>query len=111
MTLNRRERSRDEAVCGFGLPTWLENACPYCEKHMPLEAILGFGVEMGPKMFGNFAITYICPSCSSMCELHYVNATPLVEAITSFLTLENEPSKPKTREQLIKSSEHNLDVK
>jgi hypothetical protein len=58
----------------FGVPEWMACDCPYCKKKMPSTSVLAFGVDLSPSLFGNLGITYVCPHCDSLCEMHYESA-------------------------------------
>lgn len=99
-----------EALSKMNLPLWLVVDCTCCGKTMPVVSILGIGIELSPKMFGDVSVSYVCPYCSSLIENHYVGAMPESMDLASFLSLREPPSEPVSLEDIVSSPRSNLDV-
>jgi len=102
-------QKKKDKMATLGLPSWLNQNCPCCGDMMPSSSLLGFGVEMSPKTFGNVSTTYVCPHCSSLVELHYIRGLVDSVDLASFLADAEQPSEPVTYEQITMSKGHNLD--
>ena len=99
-----------DAMASLDLPEWLERPCPHCEGHLPIVSIIGLGVELSPKLFGNVSVNYVCPHCYSLIENHYVAAMTESLDVESFFASSKEPSEPVMLSDIMSSPGGNLSV-
>ena len=95
-------------MAAIGFPDWLSRNCPCCGNMMSSGSMIGIGMELSPKTFGNVSTSYVCEHCSSLVELHYVRALADSVDLASFLSSGRPKVEPVTYEEIIMSKGHNL---
>jgi hypothetical protein len=107
MTVKEIEDKRARRLVDMNLPSWLERKCQ-CGAHVGIDEIIGIGVELNPKMFGNMSVSYVCDQCSSLIEMHYVKAIADPGDFAYVLSGDEAPSEPVDHRTLVESGGHNL---
>jgi hypothetical protein len=93
----------------MGLPKWMNVACPFCNKELPLRSIRSVSLKFNPRNFGDIALEVLCIFCSKMDTLYFKSqANNMDDFIEKIKECGKVDTKPMIEEDMYKKGYNNV---
>ena len=99
----------EEEVTKFGLPSWANVKCPFCNRDLPRRSIRSVGLKLNTRNMGDVVVEVFCDDCSKMDTLYFRGEADTIEEFTLLLMGQRWPeSSPIVEEKMYKMQYNNV---
>jgi len=109
MDMNNISHHHELAIQSVGLPEWMNVACPWCHKELPLRSIRSFGLCLNTRNLGDVYIEVFCEECACMDKLYFRSEAATVQDFVQLIAGARAPrGDPIIEEEMYKMQYNNL---